>query len=126
MTALYWFSRVNPLDNFDVVSRGPRNDMLCFDDLMLLHRLARPRSDYLATAFDYGGRATGWRQTATADDAGRVCFYHLRPGKTNNGYTILKIETRRDRHGNGYAPVLVHLALDPANRQLRPIGIRRL
>ena len=128
-TARYWFERVNPLDRFAVagVEGRPGEHQLCFDDLALVHRLTDPAAGpttYAATAFDWDGDETGWRGNAAPATAGRACLSGLRPAGGPDGYTIVKIETRRK--GRALPATLIHLALDPARRTLRIIGLRRL
>lgn len=120
-TALYWFNRVNPLDRFEVEADASGH-RLCFDDLSLTYRLVRGAAQYVATAHAYDGGATGWSQIARGA-GGRACLTGLGPGPTDDGYLIVRIETRRPDRTQG--PVFVHLARDPATGALRIIGLRR-
>ncbi len=122
-TARYWFSRVNPLADFEVVASDDSGTWLCFDDLLLSNHLSTVATRYRATAYDYDGKRTGWSMASRPDAAGHACVADIRASRTHGGYTIVRIDTERARHD--YQPVLVHLALDPGTQRLRPIGIRR-
>jgi hypothetical protein len=123
-TARYWFGRVNPLDRFAVVG-GPPGHRLCFDDLLLVHRLGGDpaATRYRARGFDYRGRPTGYRAEAAPDAAGRACVDGVAAGADPEGYVIVSLVTRRGRRA--LPPTEVHLATDPASGRLRVIGVHR-
>jgi len=122
MTARYWFNQVNPLDGFTLSDDGAR---LCFDDLTLRHRLEPVRgiTSYHARAFDHGGRPTGWRDTALPGEAGRACLTGIRLPAERQGYSIVRVVTRRG--GRTLPPVHLHLAREPRSGRPRIIGLRR-
>jgi hypothetical protein len=124
MTARYWFGQVTPLDRFALQpDRGA--EQLCFTDLMLAHGLedVQRSTRYEAEAYDYHGKATGWRATARPGDGGRACLRGLVLPRRDEGYLIVRIITRRG--GKVFAPVDLHLARDPASGGARVIGLRR-
>ena len=135
-TAYYWFHQVNPLDEFAVhalagagASAGAGSGyQLCFSDLLLKYWVMpkRPasRTVYEMTGFDYDGRETGWRQAVIGGTRGRVCVDGPPPPRRGEGYTIVRIRTRRP--GLSHDPVLLHLARGPASGAVRIIGLRRL
>ena len=117
-TARHFFERVNPLDRFAVRGRD-----LCFDDLLLTHRLS-PVAEYTRYALashDHAGRPIGEPTTVRAATGGRICVpVALAPA--GDGYTIIAIRTTRldaDRI------TFVHVARDPTTREPRVIGIWR-
>jgi len=125
IVARYWFERVNPLDVFVVDASADGTQRLCFDDLMIKHDLdfVKETTSYVVEAFDYQGRALDERREVRPAPGGRVCIDGLVAATTNDGYTIVSIDTRREQR-KPLAPVLVHLA---RNRDgvLRVIGLRR-
>ncbi|HEX7843535.1 MAG TPA: hypothetical protein VF469_38945 [Kofleriaceae bacterium] len=123
-TARYWFDRVNPLDRFAVAPEGS-GAVLCFDDLALVYGLgANPAAtQYRITAYDRDGRALGGAVVFHPGAAGHACTGPLALTAGGDGYTILRVETRRP--GQDLA-TLVHVARDPATGAPRVIGIWRL
>lgn len=124
-TARYWFGKVNPLDRFEV-ARTEGGYRLCFDDLLIRHRLENVvgQTHYSAAAFDYAGKLLPWRARAVPDENGRACIDGFAPGPSHDGYVVLRLVTWRAKQS--LPPTLVHLAVDPASRELRIIGLRRL
>jgi hypothetical protein len=122
-TARHWFSRVSPLDRFAPASGG---HALCFDDLMLTYRLAPApagaATSYRVTAYDRGGRPLGAASGLPAGASGRTCA-PLKLAGDRDGYTIVRIDTRRPRQRTG--ATFVHLARDPASGAPRVIGVWR-
>jgi hypothetical protein len=116
-TAAYAFSRVNPLDNFAVDDRAA----LCFDDLSLSYRLTSSPTRYLVRSFDRQGGQIGGSQIYAAA-TGHTCTAPVEVSRDPDGYTIVEIETRRERGGRR---AYVHLARDPNTRAWRVIGIWR-
>jgi len=119
-TARYWFWRVSPLDGF-ALEGGAR--ALCFDDLLLAYGLApvATTTRYAVAAFDRSGRPLGAPSELRADPRGRTCApVTLAPDR--DGYSILRIETRR-LHFAG--TTYVHLARDPSSGAPRVIGLWR-
>lgn len=114
-TARYWFDQVNPIDHVELTG-----DRLCFDDLAVTYDLDRRPVTYAAGAFDFDGKPSGALAVAPGAN-GRVCVSGIRPSTSPDGYTIVQLETRR----NKLPPTLVHLAKD-AQGALRIIGLRRL
>lgn len=123
----HWFHYVAPLDHFAL-----DGDTLCFDDLQLRYGLPPKAGEddvdlaataYSAQAYSYDGAPSGWRAEAKPDDQGRACFEHV-PVVSDKveGYTILKIETRRGE--DTMPPVQIHLARSPEGPQ-HIIGLRR-
>jgi hypothetical protein len=123
LTARYWFTRVNPLDGFTVAaSQGGAS--LCFDDLLLTYRLLPVAADtrYTVTSHDRAGRVLARGPELVAAPAGRTCSAPLTLAGSGDGYTIVRVETRRPLfHG----VTDVHLARDPATSRYRLIGIWR-
>lgn len=111
-TARHWFSKVAPLDRFEVSAEGQAL-RLCFTDLLVHHDLVGPGApapQVTATAYDYEGDPTGWRRVVTPDGDGNACLAPVPRAE----YLIVHLETSR-----GEPPVLVHLAGD------RLIGLYR-
>jgi hypothetical protein len=119
-TARHWFWRTPPLDRFEVAPGGA----LCFDDLMILHRLAPVAAStrYTATAYDRRGAALGDPGAWRADASGRTCIGPLALPAGGDGYTIVRIDTAR-RHATG--ATYVHVARDPSSGAPRVIGVWR-
>jgi hypothetical protein len=114
-TGEYWFSRVNPLDNFAATSEG-----VCFDDLMLTYQLAPAGTPtrYSLQVYDRAGRAIGRSVMVAANTSGRTC---VRTGLAND-YTIVRISTTRPKfQGTTY----LHLAREPETQAPRVIGLQR-
>jgi hypothetical protein len=115
-TAAYWFARVNPLDRFIATS-----NKLCFDDLAIVYAFAPAASTtYTLTAFT-PENATLAEDRVVAGASGVTCGpLSLGPGADR--YTIVRVTTKRPAFaGRTY----VHVALDPATRAPRVIGIWR-
>jgi hypothetical protein len=120
ISARHWFTKTPPLERFTPAGGGRG---LCFDDLMLTYRLAPPSAvtRYVVTAYDRGGRALGPAGELRAAAGGRTCAA-VPLAAARDGYTIVRIETRRlGRAGATY----VHLARDPASGAPRVIGVWR-
>jgi hypothetical protein len=122
-TAHYWFTRVNPLDRF-AVARAVQATLLCFDDLMIVHRLApvAESTRYAVTLFDRAGRHITTTSGARAGRLGRTCL-PLVLAPSGDGYTIARITTRRA--GGRHGPTYVHLARNPLSGAPRVIGVWR-
>jgi hypothetical protein len=117
-TGLYWFTRVNPLDRFAVVSKS-----VCFDDLMLVYGFgAAAETQYTVTAYDRSGRPLGDAVALRGDRAGYTCTGPVPTASSDDGYTIIEISTTRPGFSGR---TLVHLARDPATALPRLIGIWR-
>lgn len=126
-TARYWFTQVNPLDAFEVGKGTDGSYQVCYDDLTLKYQLDAYAIDteYDAESFDYAGDEIGWHVERVAPGAdGRTCLSGIKPGTTNDSYTIVSIVTRRG--GKDMPPAQLHMAADPATSELRVIGLRRL
>ncbi len=124
-TADHWFELVNPLDAFELEAEGD-SYRLCFEDLLLKYDLDAGAYDttYRAAAYDWTGRATGWRGAAEPGaHHPRTCLGGIEPGPQADGYVIIDLTTHRA--DTTLPPTQVHLALDPATRALRVVGIRR-
>ena len=121
-TARYWFSRVNPLDRFEV-----GDSALCFQDLAARYALEDVSATrYAIDAFDYRGQATGFSAQASPGRDGRVCIDGIGPSSSRDGYLIVRIVT--DRGSYRLPPTLVHLAREPGAGgpgAMRVIGLRR-
>jgi hypothetical protein len=121
-TLRHWFARVNPLDRFEV-TRREGGVAICFDDLALVHRLARPaRTVYRMRVFDGAGRPLGGARRVRAAASGRTCIGQVTSSAGEGGYTIVELVTER----GSLPPALVHIARDPAGGEPRVIGLRRL
>lgn len=119
--ARHWFTRTPPLDRFTPAAGGRA---LCFDDLLLAHRLApvEAATRYEVAAFDRAGRPLGAPREHRAGPGGQTCAA-VTPAADGDGYTIVRIATRR---GGGRAgATYVHLARDPASGAPRVIGVWR-
>jgi hypothetical protein len=117
ITGRYWFSKVNPLDRFVTTSEG-----VCYADLMVFHQLARAgATSYRLRRFDRAGNELGRAVRAPANATGQVCV-RVPLSAEPDGYTILRIDTHRDRsNGTTY----VHLARSPRDGFARVVGIWR-
>ena len=118
-TALHWFLRVNPVDNF-VTDGGT----LCFDDLAIQYHLDLRPTVFTLDAYDYQGRALAVPPERVApSERGHACSAHLPRGGTDadGHYTIVRVQTSR-----GIPATLVHIADDPVTRAPRVIGLHRL
>ncbi len=115
-TAAYAFSRVSPLDNFVV-----NGSAVCFDDLALAYQLSTSQTRYLVRTFDRRGRQLAASSVFDAASS-HTCTAPIAISSDADGYTIVELETRRDKGG---LTAYVHLARDPQTRALRVIGIWR-
>ena len=121
-TARHWFWRVSPLDRFELAPDG----WLCFDDLMIVHRLApvAGTTRYTVTARDRRGRLVGAPIVRRPNATGRACVGPLPLAGDADGYTILRVDTARlDFRGTTF----VHVARAPGSRDAAPrvIGVWR-
>lgn len=121
-TGRYWFRRVSPLDGFEVIERV-EGALVCFDDLLLTHRLEPAAGTrYQAASHDRAGRALGAAPTRAAEPSGRTCAGPLPLAPGGDGYTIVRlITTRPDVSG----ATSLHLARPPGTGALRVIGVWR-
>jgi hypothetical protein len=120
-TARHWFWRVSPLDRFELAQ-----DRLCFDDLMLVHRLAPVvgTTRYTITAHDQQGRPVGAPLVRWPDETGRSCVGPIPLSRAADAYTILRVDTARlDFRGTTY----VHVARGRGSERAAPrvIGVWR-
>jgi hypothetical protein len=116
-TARAWFSKVNPLDNFEMTPLGS-GVRIRFDDLMVLHGLDPSRSvNYLYRIKQDG--LTPWRRTAkpwidiSGDIIGRM--------KSGKPY-YLQVRTKRD-HEKEWSP-LIELVLQKED-EVKILGLAR-
>lgn len=120
-TARHWFSQVAPLDRFAV--EGAR---LCFDDLLLAHRLAPTDATTRYTVEVRGRDGLRVAQPSTSDlgpgPRGRTCTAALALPAGGDGYAVVTVHTRRPGFDGA---VDVHLARAPASAAARVIGIWR-
>ncbi|MBA2544396.1 MAG: hypothetical protein H0V17_32435 [Deltaproteobacteria bacterium] len=114
-TARYWFSRVNPIDDFAIES-----GRLCFTDLALRHQLETVATQFTARSSDAAGRSMKAPTSVATDPAGRACM-SLDLADGQDRYTIVHIDSSRGMPGTQ-----VHVSVDPATGQPHVIGIYRL
>jgi hypothetical protein len=122
-TARHWFSRVNPLDRFEVVAAAG-GASLCFDDLLLAYKLepAAAVTHYSITSHDRRGRRIGARHDVLPGQGGRACTQPLALATDGDGYTIVRVQTRRP--GSTLATD-VHVARAPGTDTVRLVGLWR-
>jgi hypothetical protein len=118
--AKYWFERVNPLDEFTVDDK-----QVCFKDLSIVYAFTSPEQNqhtrYTLTFHDRGGKA--FRSTRIAAGGSGVSCGPLSLAAGSEGYTIVRIDTRRPGfQGTTY----VYVARDPKTAAPRVIGIWRV
>jgi hypothetical protein len=115
----HWFARVNPLDHFTT-----KGDTLCFNDLAIDAKLASPATThYTVTGRDSTGNVVG-RASVNAAASGPTCVANApHASAEHDGYTIVEIVTQRP---GSTLTMFVHLALDPATKTPRVIGIWRV
>ena len=126
----YWFRKVTPVDHFATASRfdGLR---LCFRDLLLEYDLASPaekNTRYVVTSYDYDGDSLGYQAQARPQSyhgSYTACVDGVITGESNDGYTIVRIDTYRNGNDRALAPIELHLARDRASGEHRVIGIHR-
>jgi hypothetical protein len=125
-TARYWFGRVSPLDDFQIVDAGGAGFDLCFEDLLIAHGLHDRASPgrYLGASYGEDGMLTGWKQSIPATASGRACATGLTLAAGPEGYTIVRLVTRRG--ATRLPPVLVHIARHPDSGAPRVIGLWRM
>jgi hypothetical protein len=121
----HYLGQVSPLDSFTVSVTGDRFS-LCFDDLLVRHFGAEEpalvqASRRKVSVWDFQGQALTTRPGLVVEP--RSCVAQLPLGSDRDAYTIVELETTRPE--TDPLRVLVHLARDPKNQQLRVIGIRR-
>ena len=117
----YAFNRIAPLTQLEARANGGTLDV-CFDDLWLRYAYGqRAGTAYRTRVFDYDGKVVAERGQWQPADAAHTCMTSLPLAASNEQYTIVEIELRRD--GNVKAPVFVHVAHGPNG--LRVIGIDR-
>jgi len=122
-TARHWFWRVSPLDRFELAQ-----DRLCFDDLMLVHRLAPVvgTTRYTITARDQQGRPVGAPLVRRPDAAGRACVGPIPLSRDADAYTVLRVDTARlDFRGTTYVHVARGRGRGPERGAPRVIGVWR-
>ena len=124
-TGHYWFSRVNPLDQFQL-STQKTTAKLCFADLLVAYRLAPQRTQsthYHLQSFDFAGKPVGKGGVWITANSGRACAKGLQLTNRHQGYTIIRIVTHRSS-SEPLTPVEVHVAKS-ARGKWRIIGIHR-
>ena len=123
-TAHHWFARVSPLDRFEVIVAGGGH-ALCFDDLTLTYHLALAgtATRYVIASHDRDGRPIGARRAVRASASGRTCTPPLELSSGGDGYTMVRIDTRRPGVDAG---IVVHLARAPGDGSPGIIGLWRL
>jgi hypothetical protein len=124
----HFLSRVNPLTDVQIAEPEPGRLRVCADDLLIVHDFDTDPAGtrYEVAAFDEGGRRLGRPVVLHGRDDGRVCADDLPLARGGEGYTMVRIATRRARkrrHGK-LKPVWVHVARGP-NAAVRVIGIWR-
>lgn len=118
--ARYWFSRVAPLDKFEV----GEDQGVCFADLLLTYDLAKvgATTQYAIRTYDKAGHSLAPELNLGPEADGRTCTGPIRFADGGDDYTIVRIDTTRPKSvGTTY----VHVARDPATGELRVIGIWR-
>jgi len=117
-TEAYWFSRVNPLVDF-----AADEDSVCFDDLAIdVGLVPAAATRYEVTSYDARMRPLGGVAAVGAAASGPTCTPPLAKSTAGDGYTIVKIETRR----SGFSGhTFVHLARDPSSGAWHVIGVWR-
>lgn len=124
-TALYWFSKVNPLDTFTVREPAPGHLQACAVDLLLAYDLADETAStrYTMTAYGDDGTRLAPPQHRRGTKGGRFCTDDLPVGPGTEGYTMIAFATKRGE--KALNPVWLHLARAPGSGRLRVIGIWR-
>lgn len=108
--------RVAPITNIE--ASGALT--VCFDDLWLKHDFGPVATTrYAFATFDYAGRRLGTTATVPAKGA-RTCV-PVQPGEQRDGYTIVKLEIRRN--GSALPLAFIHLAKGPQG--YRVVGLDR-
>jgi hypothetical protein len=123
ITGLYWFSRVNPLDQFRVRQDGQRVEV-CFDDLVHTNHLVESAAHtrYHMVTANRADQEISRPFSIRAQSNGHNCTGPLTTARGGDGYTILKLTTR----GRGEPlSTHVHLARNPSTGQYRLIGVYR-
>ncbi len=123
--ARYWLRKTNPLVDL-VLEQSPAGPRVCFTDLLVAHELTptAASSTYRARTFDRNGQPLGLDLRLTAETgAPTTCVSGLALSDTDDGYTILRLDTLRDQRA--LPAVEVHLARRPSDGQARIIGIER-
>jgi len=119
-TARYWFSKLTPADAFEA-SESPAGITLCFDDLMIRHRL-QPDVDasYTMRAYDFDGRRLdAGAVTGSGSEPSAFCTAPVARPTSHDGYVIFEIAKRTP--GGELPRVFVHVA----GEKPRVIGIER-
>jgi hypothetical protein len=117
-TAEYAFSRVSPLDNFFMQANGS----LCFDDLVRTYGLSDRETHYRFRTYSRSTRPLGVERDIKAASMARVCTRPLELSSARDGYTIVRLDTRR---GETAHAVFVHVAREPVEGRWNVIGIWR-
>ena len=117
-TAQYAFSRVSPLDNFAIQPTGS----LCFDDLVRTYGLSDRETHYRFRTYSRQARPLGPERDIKASSMARVCTRPLELSSARDGYTIVRLDTRR---GETAHAVFVHVAREPIEGRWNVIGIWR-
>ena len=118
----YWFSRINPLDNFNLV--GKQNEFIInFEDLAIKYGFAKPRdTNYRFIVRTQYGRAdlTPWIETKNpyiTIDAD--IFNHMKKGRIY----LVKVETKRTR--DEWWMRSIDLYLKKGHKDLKLLGLIR-
>jgi hypothetical protein len=117
-TAQYAFARVSPLDNFVIQQNGS----LCFDDLVRTYGLSDRETHYRFRTYSRAARPLGLERDIKAGSMARVCTRPLELSSARDGYTIVRLDTRR---GETAHAVFVHVAREPVEGRWNVIGIWR-
>jgi len=118
--------QVSPIDHFRVAQQGG-GSRICATDLARLHQLADGAgARYVLEAYDWDGRALGFRRELTAGASGELCATGLRPPDHHDGYTMVLYQSERaGQRGQRGPAVIAHLARHPDSGALRVIGVQR-
>jgi hypothetical protein len=117
ITAAYAFSRVSPLDRFDILPSGS----VCFDDLVSTYSLSNHAPIYRVRTFTRDARPLGAERAVTSSGP-RSCTGPLPLASRGDGYTIVKLDTLRAKTRHA---VYVHVAREPLEHRWNVIGIWR-
>ena len=108
--AHYWFSRVNPLDEFELSSNNAQI-ILCFADLLAHYQLAPKQTQatrYHLQSFDFNGDELPHSRLTKLGPKERMCISGIPLAQSHKRYTIVRgfdsttVEETASAHRNTY------------------------
>ena len=122
----YWFSKVNPLDKFNVVADSSEGSFLGFSDLAIEGGLVRDVDSYYQIVIRRQD-GTSYSRVVLENKTNYELpvFAGVNPSIEDPRIFTVEIRTRRGSSGSWSKKVLVYIAFDPESGGYELLGIRR-